>query len=86
MPKKLLLGLLKHLPNVTIGSNAILAAGAVITKNFNAGDILAGVQTKPISRVDDFAKKVKLGMREYPWLPLIMQREKGNKINVGLAN
>lgn len=63
------------MPNVTIASNAIIAAGAVVTKNVNTREIVAGVPAKPISTVDEFAKKTKARMETYPWLPLILKRE-----------
>lgn len=63
------------MPNVTIASNAIVAAGAVVTKNVNAREIVAGVPAKPISTVDEFAKKTKARMQDYPWLSLILKRE-----------
>lgn len=63
------------MPNVTIASNTIIAAGAVVTKNVNFGEIVAGVPAKKIGNIDEFAKKIRLRMQDYPWLPLIMQRE-----------
>lgn len=63
------------MPNTVIGANSVVAAGAVVTKNVNAGDIVAGVPAKPISRMDDLAKKMKLQTEEYPWASLIMARE-----------
>lgn len=63
------------MPGVTIASNVIVAAGAVVTKDVNSGDIVAGVPARPIARVDDFANKVRLRMQDYSWLPLILQRQ-----------
>jgi acetyltransferase-like isoleucine patch superfamily enzyme len=63
------------MPGVTIASNVIIAAGAVVTKDVQFGDIVAGVPARPIAKVDDFANKVRLRMQDYPWLPLILQRQ-----------
>lgn len=63
------------MPNVTIASNVIVAAGAVVTKDVKSGDIVAGVPAKPIARVDDYAAKIRSRMQDYPWLPLILQRQ-----------
>src|SRR4051812_11606053 len=41
------------LPNVTIGPNAIVAAGAVVTRDVAEGNIVAGVPARPIGRVAD---------------------------------
>ncbi|MBO1519155.1 sugar O-acetyltransferase [Oceanisphaera sp. DM8] len=39
------------LPGVTIGENAVVAAGAVVTTNVPANTVVAGVPAKPISTV-----------------------------------
>jgi acetyltransferase-like isoleucine patch superfamily enzyme len=38
------------LPGITVGKGAVIAAGAVVTKDVAAGDIVAGVPAKPISK------------------------------------
>lgn len=43
--------------DVEIGSNSIIAAGAVVTKNVPSGEIWGGVPAKRIGYVDDFVKK-----------------------------
>lgn len=45
------------LPNVIIGSNSIVAAGAVVTKNVPANSIVAGVPAKVISSVIAYKEK-----------------------------
>lgn len=44
-------------PNVRIGPNAIVAAGAVVTKDVAPGTIVGGVPARVIGSFDEFAKK-----------------------------
>ncbi len=63
------------LRNVTIGPNAIVAAGAVVTKDVAEGDIVAGVPAKPIGRVADLVEKLHAETQSLPWANLINNRE-----------
>jgi len=63
------------MPNITIGSNSIVAAGAVVTKDVPEGEIVAGVPAKSIGRVDNLAKKLQLSTQLLPWNDLIDSRE-----------
>ncbi|MEG4802132.1 acyltransferase [Microcoleus sp. ARI1-B5] len=63
------------LRNVTIGPNAIVAAGAVVTKDVAEGDIVAGVPAKPIGRVADLVEKWQTETQSLPWANLINSRE-----------
>ena len=38
-------------PGVTIGDDAIVAAGAVVTKDVEAGTVVAGVPAKVVKRI-----------------------------------
>ena len=65
------------LPGVTIGPNAIVAAGSVVTKDVAPGDVVAGIPAKPIGRVDDLVKRLEEKTKSLPWADLIARRNGG---------
>jgi acetyltransferase-like isoleucine patch superfamily enzyme len=63
------------LPGVTIGPNAIVAAGAVVTKDVAEGDIVGGVPAHRIGRVEELVARLDERTRALPWGDLILGRE-----------
>jgi acetyltransferase-like isoleucine patch superfamily enzyme len=62
------------MPGVTIGPNAIVGAGAVVTKDVGEGTVVGGVPAIPIGSVDDLVRKMEARTKELPWADLIAQR------------
>ena len=63
------------LPGTTIGPNAIVGAGAVVTSNVPTNTVVGGIPAKPICSLDDYIKGVEAKMLDAPWLDLIKRRE-----------
>lgn len=63
------------LPGVTIGPNALVAAGAVVSKDVPEGTIVAGVPAKVIGQLDDLVIKLEKQTKSLPWAEIISRRE-----------
>jgi acetyltransferase-like isoleucine patch superfamily enzyme len=55
------------MPGVTIGPNAIVAAGAVVTRDVPPGSIVAGIPAKAVGTVEAYVAKLKAEMAQLPW-------------------
>jgi acetyltransferase-like isoleucine patch superfamily enzyme len=62
------------MPNVTIGPNAIVAAGALVTRDVPEGKIVSGVPAKVVGSVDALVAFRELQTKELPWADLLMAR------------
>lgn len=63
------------MPGVTIGPNAIVAAGSLVTKDVAEGDIVGGVPAKRISSVIDLLRRLQERTDSLPWAHIIKSRD-----------
>ncbi len=59
------------LPGVTIGPNAIIAAGAVVSRDVEEGSVCGGVPAKRMCSLAELVERMKGDHRGYPWHELI---------------
>jgi acetyltransferase-like isoleucine patch superfamily enzyme len=62
------------MPNVTIGPNAIVAAGALVTRDVPEGKIVSGVPAKVVGSVDTLVAFREQLTKELPWADLLIER------------
>jgi acetyltransferase-like isoleucine patch superfamily enzyme len=62
------------MPGITIGPNALVAAGAVVTSDVPPNCVVGGVPARVIGSFDEFAKKMVQRTDALPWAELIHQR------------
>jgi acetyltransferase-like isoleucine patch superfamily enzyme len=62
------------MPNVTIGPNSIVAAGAVVTRDVAPGVIVGGVPAKVIGTTDEYVAKLEEQTSRLPWCDLLQKR------------
>jgi carbonic anhydrase/acetyltransferase-like protein (isoleucine patch superfamily) len=63
------------LPGVTVGPNAVVAAGAVVARDVPPDTIAAGVPAKPIGTWQQYVEKLRRTTSELPRGDLVQQRE-----------
>ncbi len=57
------------LPGVELGDRVVVGAGAVVTKSFAAGSVVAGVPATVIKAVSEKPDEPSAGLREYQRIP-----------------
>ena len=65
------------LRGVSIGPNAIVAAGAVVSRDVAAGTIVGGVPARQIGLMEDHLAKLSAETARLPWAALIAGRKAG---------
>lgn len=61
------------LPNVDIGSNTIIGAGSVVTRDIPDNTVWAGNPARFITTMKSYSKRVESKTREYPWSELLQK-------------
>ena len=62
------------MPGVTIGPNAIVAAGAVVTSNVEPHSVYGGVPARRLGGIDELIQRFVADQAKYPWQHLVDQR------------
>jgi len=62
------------LPGVTIGPNAIVAAGAVVNRDVSPGSIVAGAPARVVGNIDRLVERLQEETARLPWAEVLARR------------
>ena len=63
------------MPGVTIGPNAIVAAGSVVTRDVPPNSIVGGVPAKVIGPLDVYVERLRKETEQLPWAEILRGRK-----------
>ena len=63
------------LPGVTVGPNAIVAAGSVVSRDVPSSSIVAGVPARRVADLDAYVEKMKAQTATLPWASILARRQ-----------
>jgi len=63
------------MPDVTIGNNCVIAAGAIVTKDVPDGSVVGGNPAKVLGATADLVARLEQRTYECPWASLIQKRQ-----------
>ncbi len=62
------------LPDTSIGSNIIVGAGSIVTKDLSASGVYAGNPARFLSGFDEYIEKIEHTAKHYPWYDLLKKQ------------
>ncbi len=63
------------LPAISIGSNTIVGAGSVVTKDIPDNSVYAGNPARLVCSIDEYVQRIETATAQYPWSGLLTKNE-----------